>query len=283
MHASCSTAPAGEPVATQPPTIGGVVHDTSTTTGGTSPAAMAAYDTTMFTRGTAMNGTNSAGFHTTGSPNSMISEMLKHMGTAANAESRRALLRRPNSRMAASSDSSAPAPPIEANTSRNVFVTICTGSPPAASAAALAAVPGTNTLCATPSSMLPPWMPKNHMTLFRKRYRSPLPNVAVARGKSALTLSKNSCSMQLEPENAATAAFAAPKSAMTAAMGRRPDTAWLNTLSRLSPYSRRVRRRRTSRQYSTDEASPHTMAMNSERVLSTMGSKPSVPKPTDMR
>ncbi len=126
-------------------------------------------------------------------------------------------------------------------------------------------------------------MPKNHMTLFRKRYRSPLHNVAVARGKSALTLSKNSCSMQLEPESAATAAFAAPKSAMTAAMGRRPDTAWLNTLSRLSPYSRRVRRRRTSRQYSTDEASPHTMAMNSERVLSTMGSKPSVPNPTDMR
>ena len=45
---------------------------------------------------------------------------------------------------------------------------------------------------------LPPWMPKNHMTLFRSRYRSPLPSVAVASGKSALTPSKNSCSMQLE-------------------------------------------------------------------------------------
>ena len=146
-----------------------MVHDTSTTTGGTRPTAMAPYATTIFTRGTTMNGTNSAGFHTTGSPNSMISEMLKHMGTAANAERRRALLRRPNSRIAVSSDSSAPAPPMEANTSMNVFVTICTGSPPAASAAALAAVPGTNTLCATLSSMLPPWMPKNHMTLFMNK------------------------------------------------------------------------------------------------------------------
>ena len=35
--------------------------------------------------------------------------------------------------------------------------------------------------------------------------------------------------------------------------------------------------------YSTDDASPHTMAMNSERVLSTTRSKPSAPKPTDMR
>ena len=230
-----------------------------------------------------MNGTNSAGFHTTGSPNSMISEMLKHMGTAANAERRRALLRRPNSRIAASSDSSAPAPPMEANTSMNVFVTICTGSPPAASAAALAAVPGTNTLCATLSSMLPPWMPKNHMTLFRSRYRSPLPSVAVASGKSALTPSKNSCSMQLEAVSAATAALSAANSAMTAAMGRSPDTAWLNTLSRVSPYNAGARRSRTSLQYSTDDASPHTMAMNSERVLSTTRSKPSAPKPTDMR
>ena len=35
--------------------------------------------------------------------------------------------------------------------------------------------------------------------------------------------------------------------------------------------------------YSTDDANPHTMAMNSERVLSTTRSKPSAPKPTDMR
>ena len=113
----------------------------------------------------------------------MISLTLKAMGTAANAESRRTLRRWPNSRMATSSESSAPAPPMDANTSKKVLVTICTVPPPAARDAALAAVPGTNTLCATPSSMLPPWMPKNHMTLFAKRYRRPLPSDASARGE----------------------------------------------------------------------------------------------------
>ena len=89
--------------------------------------------------------------------------------------------------------------------------------------------------------------------------------------------------MQLEAVRAATAALSAANSAMTAAMGRSPDTAWLNTLSRVSPYNAGARRSRTSLQYSTDDANPHTMAMNSERVLSTTRSKPSAPKPTDMR
>ena len=182
-----------------------------------------------------MNGTNNVGFHTTGRPNIMISLTLKAMGTAANAESRRTLRRWPNSRMATSSESSAPAPPMDANTSKKVLVTICTVPPPAARDAALAAVPGTNTLCATPSSMLPPWMPKNHMTLFAKRYRRPLPSDASARGKRALTPAKNSSSTLPAEKTTAAVALRAAQSATTAAMGTSAVTAWLNTPSMLSP------------------------------------------------
>ena len=165
----------------------------------------------------------------------MISLTLNAMGSAANADSRRTLRRRLNSRMATSSDSSAPAPPMEANTSRNVFVTICTGSPPAASAAALAAVPGTKMLWATPSSMLPPWMPKNHMTLFMSRYRSPLPSVADARGNSALTPAKNSSSTLSTSNSMDTATLAKANSATMTPMGTSAVRAWLNTPSMLSP------------------------------------------------
>ena len=89
--------------------------------------------------------------------------------------------------------------------------------------------------CATPSSMLPPWMPKNHITLFMNRYSNPLPKVAEAKGNRALTPEKNSASTLSTPNNIEIVTFTQANSAATTPMGTSAVTAWSNTPSMLSP------------------------------------------------
>ena len=124
------------------------------------------------------------GLSTMGTPNIISSLMLKSTGTSAILESPRTFLRLSHRKMATTRQSSVPQPPKSTKVSKKVLVAISVGACPAASRTRFTSMPARKTSCATPSSTLLPWMPKNHIRCISRMKSSPLPSPRPIRRKS---------------------------------------------------------------------------------------------------